>query len=60
MLIKIRFEFDRFFKLQNVVKVEFISIHARGEIYLGMAELIAGCIFLVTGRWAYKWGEDYK
>ena len=41
VLIKRLFEFDCFFKLQNVVKVEFISIHrARGG-------LITGCIFFV-------------
>ena len=39
MLIKIRFEFDRFFKFQNIVKVEFMSIQVRagGGLYLGEA-----------------------
>ena len=37
-LIKILFEFNSFFKLQNVLKIEFISQQAREG-------LISGCIF---------------
>ena len=43
VLIKLLFEFTRFFKLQNI---EFTLIQAGGE-------LITGCIFF-TGRWAYN------
>ena len=55
VLIKILFEFTRFFKLQNI---EFISIQARGE-------LITGCIFLqvdgpITGVGGGGWGVGGK
>ena len=44
MLIKIVFELTRFFKHQNVVKIEFISIHGnKGGLYPG--GLITGCTF---------------
>ena len=59
MLIKIRqFEFDRFYKLQNLLKVEFISMHVRGGhifVYGGVLS-VTECIFLFTGGRAYKLG----
>jgi len=47
VLIKIRFQFTRLFEPQNDVKIEFISIQARGGL-LRVAG-ITGCIFLFTG-----------
>ena len=59
MLIKIhQFEFDRFYKLQNLLKVEFISMHVRGGhifVYGGVLS-VTECIFLFTGGRAYKLG----
>ena len=59
MLIKIRqFEFDRFYKLQNLLKVEFISMHVRGGhifVYGGVLS-VTECIFLFTGGRAYNLG----
>ena len=52
VLMKIHFAFDRFLRLQNVAKIKFISIQARGG-------LIKGCIFLLTAGWAYNCGA-YK
>ena len=53
VLIKIHVEFARFFKLQNVAKIEFISIQARG------GGLTTECSFLLTVRWPYNCGA-YK
>ena len=51
------FEFTRFCELQNVVKKKIISIQAReGLISWGP---ITGCVFLSTGRWAYKQGQGW-
>lgn len=46
MLIKILFECTRFFKLQNVVKIDAISIQIRRGLISG--GLIPGCICLFT------------
>ena len=52
-MIKIRFEFTRFlFKLQNVVKIEFISI--KGGVYLGVLQ--PDVILQVDGP-SYSWGS---
>ena len=58
MLIKLLFEFTRFFMLHNVIKIEFVSQHARG----GGGGGGAGCsgvffFFFLTGRQAYNWVE---
>ena len=57
VLIKIRFEFTLLFEPQNDVKIEFISIQARGGLLEGGGVGITGCIFLFTGMWAYNWGD---
>ena len=49
VLIKIRFEFTRLFEPQNDVKIEFISIQARGGAIEGGGG-ITGCIFLQVCR----------
>ena len=70
MLIKILFECTRFFKLQNVVKIDAISIQIRRGLISG--GLIPGCICLFTAgpppppalRLVYRdrpmTGETYK
>ena len=56
MLIKMHFKFTRFFKLQNVNKSSSFQFKLEGGGGLNPGELITGCIFLFTGRWAYNWG----
>lgn len=52
-MIKIRFEFTRFlFKLQNVVKIEFIPI--KGGVYLGVLQ---PDVFLQVDGPSYNWGS---
>ena len=46
VLIKILFEFTRFLKLQNVIKIDAISIQTRRGLISG--GLIPGCICLFT------------
>ena len=68
MLIKILFECTRFFKLQNVVKIDAISIQIRRVLLC--VGLIPGCICLYTAgplsppRLVYRdrpiTGEAYK
>ena len=49
VLIKILFEFDRFFQFQNVVKMSnSFQYKLKGGLYPDA--------FFFTGRWAYKWG----
>ena len=58
-LIQILFEFTRFFKLQNSIKIEFISKHARGGGELIPERLITGCFFLclqVNNNWCWGGG----
>ena len=56
VLIKMHFKFTRFFKLQNVNKSSSFQFKLEGGGGLNPGELITGCIFLFTGRWAYNWG----
>ena len=60
VLIKMHFKFTRFFKLQNVSKSSSVQFKLEGGGGLNPGELITGCIFLFTGRWAYNWGVARK
>ena len=60
VLIKMHFKFTRFFKLQNVNKSSSFQFKLEGGGGLNPGELITGCIFLFTGRWAYNWGVARK
>ena len=51
VLIKILFEFDRFFQFQNVVKMSnSFQYKLKGGLYPDA--------FFFTGRWAYKSGGE--
>ena len=51
VLIRILFEFTRFFNLQNVVK-QLFQERLEGGLYNRMH-------FSFTGRWAYNWREGF-
>lgn len=59
VLIKLLFEFSRFFNLQNVVKIELIPQHARGG---GVGVLLSGCILFCSqvDRPITGWRGPYK